>query len=170
MMWKTKNIYNDVVNERNELALRFEGDIPEWKALENFGATVYSRLGWGTLYVLFYINFATAWWQFLLLPIHFLMGPIHGAIVNWGGHKYGYQNFDNHDKSKNTLALDFLAFGELFQNNHHKLPMRVNFGVKWWEFDPTYVAIWTLDKARIIKIKRKNVQPKQRVRKMAKAA
>jgi stearoyl-CoA desaturase (delta-9 desaturase) len=170
MMWKTKNIYNDVVNDRNELATRFEGDIPEWKALETFGGTVYSRLGWGTAYVLFYIGFATAWWQYLLLPIHFLMGPIHGAIVNWGGHKYGYQNFDNHDKSKNTLALDFLAFGELFQNNHHKLPMRVNFGVKWWEFDPTYVAIWTLDKARIIKIKRKNVQPKQRTKKMAQAA
>jgi stearoyl-CoA desaturase (delta-9 desaturase) len=77
--------------------------------------------------------------------------------VNWGGHKYGYQNFDNHDKSRNTLALDFLAFGELFQNNHHKLPMRVNFGVKWWEFDPTYVAIWSLDKVGIIKVKRKNM-------------
>ena len=48
--------------------------------------------------------------------------------------------------------------------------MRVNFGVKWWEFDPTYVAIWTLDKARIIKIKRKNVQPKQRIKKLAQAA
>ena len=28
------------------------------------------------------------------LPVHFLMGPIHGAIVNWCGHKYGYRNFD----------------------------------------------------------------------------
>ena len=118
---------------------------------------MYSRLAWGTAYTLFYINFATAWWQYLLLPIHFLMGPIHGAIVNWGGHKYGYQNFDNRDKSRNTLALDFLAFGELFQNNHHKLPMRVNFGVKWWEFDPTYVAIWGLDKVGIIRVKRKNM-------------
>jgi stearoyl-CoA desaturase (delta-9 desaturase) len=116
-------------------------------------------LGWGTAYVLFYINFATAWWMYLLLPVHFLMGPLHGAIVNWGGHKYGYQNFDNHDKSKNTLALDFLAFGELFQNNHHKLPLRVNFGVKWWEFDPTYVFIWGLDKMRVIKIKRKQNAP-----------
>jgi len=31
------------------------------------------------------------------------MGPIHGAIVNWAGHKYGYQNFDNGDRSRNTL-------------------------------------------------------------------
>ena len=23
---------------------------------------------------------ATAWWQFLLLPVHWVMGPIHGAI------------------------------------------------------------------------------------------
>ena len=157
MMWKTKVIYNDVVNNEHEGAKRFEGDIPEWNWLDKFGGTVYSRLGWGTAYVLFYISFATAWWQYLLLPVHFLMGPIHGAIVNWGGHKYGYQNFDNRDKSRNTLALDFLAFGELFQNNHHKLPMRVNFGVKWWEFDPTYVAIWSLDKIGIIKVKRKNM-------------
>ena len=163
MMWKTKVIYNEVVEDTHDAAKRFEGDTPEWKWLDKFGGTAYSRLAWGTFYVLFYINFATAWWQYLLLPIHFLMGPLHGAIVNWGGHKYGYQNFDNHDKSRNTLALDFLAFGELFQNNHHKLPMRVNFGVKWWEFDPTYVAIWTLDKARIIKIKRKVTAQKLRV-------
>ena len=33
------------------------------------------------------------WAFFLLLPVHFLMGPFHGAIVNWAGHKYGYRNF-----------------------------------------------------------------------------
>ena len=33
--------------------------------------------------------------------------------------------------------------------------MRVNFGVKWWELDPTYSVIWTLDKVGVIKLKRK---------------
>jgi fatty-acid desaturase len=56
------------------------------------------------LYILFYVNFATAWWMYLLLPIHFLIGPIQGAIVNWAGHKYGYRNFPGEkDQSKNTL-------------------------------------------------------------------
>ena len=31
------------------------------------------------------------------------MGAVHGAIVNWAGHKYGYQNFDNNGKSHNSL-------------------------------------------------------------------
>ena len=60
------------------------------------------------------------------------MGPLHGAIVNWCGHKYGYANFDNQDKSKNTTPVDFLMLGELFQNNHHKFPNSPNFAKKWF--------------------------------------
>ena len=154
MMWKTRTAYQDIMQGRSVAAERFEGhDYPEWQALETFGNQWYSRLGWGAFYILFYVQFATAWWQFLLLPLHFSMGAVHGAIVNWGGHKYGYQNFDNRDKSRNSLFFDFLTGGELFQNNHHKLPMRVNFGVKWWELDPTYPVIWTLDKLRVIRLK-----------------
>ncbi|KUG08373.1 acyl-CoA desaturase [Solirubrum puertoriconensis] len=156
MMWKTRTVYQEVLKDEHPNARRFaSGDYPEWVALEEFGNKWYTRVGWGALYVGFYVAFATAWWQYLLLPVHFAMGAVHGAIVNWGGHKYGYQNFDNHDKSRNSLFFDFLTGGELFQNNHHKLPMRVNFGVKWWELDPTYPVIWTLDKLRIVRIKRK---------------
>ena len=130
----------------------------------------FSRIGWGVAYVLFYIAFATQWWMFLLLPLHFLMGPIHGAIVNWSGHKYGYQNFDNNDKSRNSLFFDFLTGGELFQNNHHKLPNRVNFGVKWWEVDPTWPVIWTLNKLHIIKLKPVKVKAKAVPRSKSQAA
>ncbi|MDX5347840.1 MAG: acyl-CoA desaturase, partial [Hymenobacteraceae bacterium] len=79
MMWQTKNIYNDVLNHRVEPESRFEGNYPVWNAIEKIGDSWYSRAGWGTAYVLFYITFATEWWMFLLLPIHFLMGPVHGA-------------------------------------------------------------------------------------------
>jgi len=58
------------------------------------------------------------------------MGPVHGAIVNWCGHKYGYKNFDNGDASRNSLPFDFLTGGELFQNNHHKFAMSPNFAVR----------------------------------------
>ena len=153
MMWKTRTIYQDVLYNRSEAAKKFGGNLPGWETLETFGNQWYSRLGWGLFYILFYINFATAWWQYLLLPIHFAMGAAHGAIVNWGGHKYGYQNFDNQDKSRNMLPFDFLTGGELFQNNHHMLPARANFGVKKWELDPTYPVIWTLDKIGIIRLR-----------------
>ncbi len=156
MMMQTKDIYNDVLNFRVKPEERFDGDYPLWAWLEKFGDSYWSRVSWGILYVLFYVYFVPAdmWYLYLLLPIHFLMGPVHGAIVNWSGHKYGYQNFDNNDKSRNSLFFDFLTGGELFQNNHHKLPNRVNFGVKWWEIDPVYPVIWTLDKIGIIKLKK----------------
>ena len=153
MMWKTKAIYNNILSYREVAEKRFTANLPDWKFIEKLGDSWYSRVGWGTLYVLFYIQFADAWYLYLLLPIHFLMGPVHGAIVNWSGHMYGYQNFDNNDKSRNSLAMDFLMMGELYQNNHHKLPNRVNFGVKWFEFDPTYPIIKVLDLLGIIKLK-----------------
>jgi stearoyl-CoA desaturase (delta-9 desaturase) len=81
------------------------------------------------------------------------MGPVHGAIVNWSGHMYGYQNFDNNDKSRNSLAIDVLMMGELYQNNHHKLPNRANFAAKWFELDPTYPIIMILGWFGIIRQK-----------------
>ena len=80
------------------------------------------------------------------------MGPVHGAVVNWCGHMYGYANYDNNDKSKNSLVFDLLMGGELFQNNHHKHPLRANFASKWFEFDPTYPVIKILTATRIIKM------------------
>ncbi|MCI0532922.1 acyl-CoA desaturase, partial [bacterium] len=83
---------------------------------------------------------------------HFIMGPIHGAIVNWFGHKVGYVNFDDTgDLSKNTLPLDFVTMGELFQNNHHKFPHSMNFAKKVFEFDPTFPIIKVLGWLGVIK-------------------
>ena len=160
MMWKTKNIYNDYFNFKITPEERFSVGIPEWRALDKFADSYASRIGWGVVYVVIYFLCITVfelpythWLMYFLLPIHFLMGPVHGAIVNWSGHMYGYSNFDNNDKSKNSLVLDFLMLGELFQNNHHKLPKRANFAVKWFEFDPTYPVVKLLHIARIIKLK-----------------
>ncbi len=154
MMWETKNIYNEVLRKEVVVEDRFEHNYPEWHKFEKFADSWISRSSFIALYVAFYVIFATQWWMFLFLPIHFLMGPIQGAVVNWSGHKYGYSNFDNHDKSKNSLIFDIFMLGELFQNNHHKLPMRPNFAVKWFEFDPTYPVIWVLNKLSVIRMVR----------------
>ncbi|GAA4431435.1 acyl-CoA desaturase [Ravibacter arvi] len=160
MMWDTKKIYNAVLSRKREVEHRFERNYPEWNLIEKLGDSWVSRIGWGLLYLAFYIlaflYLDMHWAFFFLLPIHFLMGPIHGAIVNWSGHKYGYQNFDNKDESKNSLIFDFLMLGELFQNNHHKRPNSINFGQKWFELDPTYPIIRLLDKLKVIQVKKRH--------------
>lgn len=154
LMIKTKDIYNAYVTYKIEPEPAFIDRYPTWTWLDKFSDNWIVRITFGLLYVGFYVVFATHWWLFLLLPIHFLMGPIHGAIVNWCGHKYGYQNFDNDDHSKNTLAIDFLMMGELYQNNHHKSPNSVNFAKRWFELDPSYPIIRTLHAIGIIKLRK----------------
>jgi stearoyl-CoA desaturase (delta-9 desaturase) len=127
MMLKTKHEYDDYAYDRVAPEARF--------------------------YTAVYWQFATAWWHWLLLPVQWVVGPVHGAIVNWCGHKYGYQNFDNGDRSRNMLWVDFLTAGELFQNNHHKFAMSPNFAARWFEIDPTYFAIRVLSALKIIQLK-----------------
>lgn len=154
MMWHTRAIYNRVLNRTAVVEEKFDKNFPEYKKIDKLADSWAIRLLFVVGYIVFYVFFATAWWQYLLLPIHFLMGPIHGAIVNWAGHKYGYRNFNENDKSKNTLIIDFLMLGELFQNNHHHAGSRPNFARRWFELDPTYPIIWLLDKLRVIKLKK----------------
>jgi stearoyl-CoA desaturase (delta-9 desaturase) len=138
MMWATKNRYEAYVNRTSEPEARFTGDIPSWPALDRIGRSWIPRIVWMAAYTGFYLVFATAWWQFLLLPIHFAMGPVHGAIVNWCGHRMGYRNYASIDRSRNTLPFDVLTMGELFQNNHHHASRNANFGRRWFEVDPAY--------------------------------
>lgn len=157
MMKNTRDVYEGIVNNTIDISNKFLGNYPVWKMLDKFGDSWISRLLWASFYISYYVYFAnSAWYWYLLLPVHFLMGPVHGAIVNWCGHKYGYRNYESEDNSKNTLALDLLMMGELFQNNHHKHPNSSNFAVKWWEFDPTYPILKVLHWVKIIKLRRPN--------------
>lgn len=152
MMRRTLHRYQLFNHRRLEPEPRFDTGAPEWPLIDRIGRSWPSHIAFGTGYVLFYVAFAPHWAWFALLPAHFLMGPIHGAIVNWCGHKYGYRNFETttHDRSRNTLVFDFLTMGELFQNNHHKFGMAPNFAVRWFEVDPTYPIIRLFDAIGII--------------------
>ena len=156
MMFKTKDYYNNVLNDRATIDPKFLKGVPYYKTVEKLGDYWPVRILWGTLYTLFYMKFATNNWEYLLLPIHYLMGPVHGVVINWFAHKYGYINFKVNDTAKNLLPFDFLMMGESYHNNHHKLGGRANFGVKWHEFDPTYPVILLLNAFHIIKLKRNN--------------
>lgn len=150
MMWATKARYEGVHSGRIVAEARFEGGYPAWAWVDRVADSWVSRVAFAAAYTAFYVAFAPHWLFFLLLPIHFLMGPVHGAIVNWGGHKYGYRNFAVGDESVNSLPLDFLTAGELFQNNHHKYGMAPNFAVRSFEIDPAYQVMRVLAFLRII--------------------
>ena len=155
MMMHTAAIYSAFITGKNVPDKQFtEEYLPVWDKLDRFGTSMITRTTFGFAYFAVYFFFAPSWWWFLLLPIHFLMGPIQGAIVNWCGHKYGYENFDNKDHSKNTLPIDFLMMGELFQNNHHKSPNAPNFSRKWFEVDPTYPVMKLLHAIGIIELRK----------------
>lgn len=150
MMWATKHRYDDYAHNGVMPEARFLGGLPSWPALDRIGQNWASRFIFMGLYVWFYVAFATAWWQFLLLPMHFVMGPIHGAIVNWCGHRYGYRNFATTDRSRNSLIVDAITGGELYQNNHHKFPMSPSFAFRWFELDSTYMVMRVLSMLGII--------------------
>lgn len=150
MMWETKQRYEGLLRRRIEPEDKFEGGYPSWPLLDRLADSWTSRIAFGAGYTMFYLAFAPHWAFMLLLPFHFLMGPVHGAIVNWAGHKYGYRNFAMADKSKNTLWFDFVTAGELFQNNHHKFGMAPNFAVRGFELDPTYQVMRVLNAVGII--------------------
>lgn len=152
MMWATKVRYENLTNSTERVAAHIDGGIPEWPLIDGIGKNRLSSVTWFVAYFAFYFTFATAWWQWLLFPATVLMGPIHGAIVNWCGHKYGYRNFKVSDDSRNTIPFDFITMGELFQNNHHRFGTRANFAVRWFEVDPTYQIMRLLSAARIIRM------------------
>ena len=141
MMLHTAKEYMDIYNNKHHINSVFTSHVSEWKTFDNFASSWPVRVFFGVLYFSFYYYFAPHWAYFLLLPVHFLMGPIHGLIVNWCGHKYGYRNKDTPDLSTNTLPIDLFLMGELYQNNHHGNPNDPNFAKKWWEIDLGYITL-----------------------------
>lgn len=154
MMLHTVKIFRSFLTGKNLPDAEFTKEyIPMWDRLDKIGHHVITRFFFMAGYVAFYWFFAPNYWWFLLLPIHFLMGPIQGAIVNWFGHKLGYSNFNNGDQSKNTTPFGIVLMGELFQNNHHHAKYDPNFAKKWYEFDVTYLIMRALHSLKIIRFK-----------------
>jgi stearoyl-CoA desaturase (delta-9 desaturase) len=153
MMWKTKTIYQEINQQLIEVDPRFIKNVPQWKNFDLFAGSKLSRILWIVAYLLFFTVFVSSWWQWLLFPITFLMAPIHGVIINWFGHIYGYVNYKVENTSKNLFPFDFLMMGEGYHNNHHKHATNANFGVKWYEVDMTFLIIKVLDTFGFIKLK-----------------
>jgi stearoyl-CoA desaturase (delta-9 desaturase) len=152
MMWKTRLMTANIFSGKQPIEPRFLKNLPDWKWLDRIAHSNLSRLIWIGVYTWIYIQFAPSAWWFLLIPVHILMLPIQGMIINWFAHKYGSVNFRMKNTSTNLFKVDIFMMGEAYHNNHHKNPSSTNFGFRWHEFDPTFQIIKLLNWARIIRV------------------
>jgi stearoyl-CoA desaturase (delta-9 desaturase) len=158
MMLRTSRTYVGIMYGGIQVEERFTKNVPEWKWFDWWGNTWYSRALWSAVYMAIYVVYAPSPWWYLLVPVHIMMGPIHGVIINWFAHKYGEASFETDNTSKNLFKLDLLMLGEAYHNNHHTFPSRSNFAAKKGEFDMCYPAIVLFNKLRIIKMVNHNTQ------------
>ncbi len=66
--------------------------------------------------------------------------------INTVNHLFGSRRFHTQDDSTNNPLTAFFAVGEGWHNNHHRYQRAARNGFYWWEFDPTYYVIWSMQK------------------------
>jgi stearoyl-CoA desaturase (Delta-9 desaturase) len=71
--------------------------------------------------------------------------------VNSVCHIWGAKEYHSGDESRNNAVMGILALGEGWHNNHHAFPASARHGLKWWQFDLSWVIIRTLERVGLAK-------------------
>jgi fatty-acid desaturase len=97
------------------------------------------------------VLFAIGGWPMLLWGLCVRMVFMYHStwFVNSATHIWGYRNYETRDMSRNLWWVAVLSYGEGWHNNHHAHPHSARAGHRWWEFDPTFWAIRTLQFLRL---------------------
>jgi stearoyl-CoA desaturase (delta-9 desaturase) len=66
-------------------------------------------------------------------------------LVNSASHMWGGRRFATTDDSRNNWWVALLTFGEGWHNNHHAHPTSARHGLRWYEFDLTWLQIRFLE-------------------------
>lgn len=77
-----------------------------------------------------------------ILLVHHVTWSINSVCHIWGR-----QPFEARDESRNNAICGILGFGEGWHNNHHAFPTSARHGLRWWEFDSSYLVIRALSLA-----------------------
>jgi len=86
-------------------------------------------------------------WQGALLG--FLWGGLGRVFlthhVTWSVnsicHIFGKQDYHSDDDSRNNFIFGILSHGEGWHNNHHAFPTSARHGLKWWQWDTSWMLI-----------------------------
>lgn len=90
-----------------------------------------------------------AWggWPFVIWGIFVRLVLVYHAtwFVNSATHVWGYRTYKSLDQSTNLWWVALMTYGEGWHNNHHAFQTSARHGLKWWEFDSTYLMIQTME-------------------------
>ena len=71
-----------------------------------------------------------------LLVVHHITWSINSVCHLWGS-----RPFKSNDESRNNWFFGIFGLGEGWHNNHHAFPTSARHGLRWWEFDLSYLVI-----------------------------
>lgn len=95
------------------------------------------------------LGFVLSGFSFAAAATAFLWGSLARIFllhhVTWSinsiCHYFGTKPFDSHDEARNNPVMGILAFGEGWHNAHHAFPASARHGLRWWEFDTSWLVI-----------------------------
>lgn len=108
----------------------------------------------------------TWWGAFLGLLWGGLVRIFLGHHVTWSinsiCHLWGRRPYNSPDKSRNNFVFGILGMGEGWHNNHHTFPSSARHGLRWWQFDLSYLTIRVMEWVGLAR--RVRVPARERVR------
>ncbi len=89
------------------------------------------------------ILFAIGGWPFVVWGVCVrTVLVLHATwLVNSATHVWGYRSYKTRDDSTNLWWVALITYGEGWHNNHHAFATSARHGLKWWEFDMTFLMI-----------------------------
>jgi stearoyl-CoA desaturase (delta-9 desaturase) len=115
----------------------------------------YPKLGLSILWIIYILLFGIA--GLVVGAIHrFLITEIIIFTANYGTHKIGFRYANPKTSTSDDAVIMFpigiLLAGEELHSNHHRYPNKVNYAVRWFEFDICYWYIKFFELFKLIKI------------------
>ncbi|MGH9131716.1 MAG: acyl-CoA desaturase [Acidimicrobiales bacterium] len=96
------------------------------------------------------------WWFFGWAGV--VVGFVWSTVLLWHGtfvvnsvtHLVGRRRYATPDTSRNSFLVALATNGEGWHNNHHHYPASARQGFFWWEWDPSYYALWVLERVGLV--------------------